>query len=101
MYCFFVLSVWFEPTDVHKASKPLQIAEYRSAIAYTSPNLAELKRMVETIQPGFSYLKEVNLNETIEDIKEPLIKSCKPLLDTMQCVMITLGKLGVMVNTFF
>lgn len=90
--------VWYEPTDVRKASKPLEIVEYRSAIAYTSPNLAELKRMVGTIQPGLPYLNEVNLNQTIEEIQEPLIKACRPLLDTMQCVMITLGKLGMMVK---
>lgn len=95
---FNLFSVWYEPTDVHKASKPLRKLEYRSAIAYTSPNLAELKQMVNFIQPGLHCLNEINLNKTIEEIEGPLIEACRPLLDTMQLVMITLGKLGMTVN---
>lgn len=70
----------------------------RSVIAYTSPNLSELKRIVDTIQPGLSYIDDLNLSQTIEEIQEPLAKLCLPLLDTTQCIMITLGKLGMMVK---
>jgi hypothetical protein len=54
--------------------------------------------MVDFIQPGLPDIRDVNLSQTIEEIQEPLAKSCIPLLDTMQCIMITLGKLGMMVK---
>jgi hypothetical protein len=84
---------------VNKASKPLKLVGSRSAIAYTSPNLSELKKMVDFLQPELlDIIRHVNLNQTIEEIQEPLAKSCIPLLDTMQCIMITLGRLGMMVK---
>jgi hypothetical protein len=98
MFFYFYFLVWYEPTDVNKASKPLKLVGCRSAIAYTSPNLSELKKMVDFIQPGLPDIRDVNLSQTIEEIQEPLAKSCIPLLDTMQCIMITLGKLGMMVK---
>ncbi|XP_045028924.1 uncharacterized protein LOC116921268 isoform X2 [Daphnia magna] len=89
--------VWYEPTDTKKAAKPFTIVGCRSAIAYTSPNLSELKKIVETIQPGLSCKNDLNLNQTIEEIQDPLTKLCIPLLDTAQCIMVTLGKLGMMI----
>ena len=91
--------MWYEPTDINKATKPLQCPDW-SSIAYASPNLAELKKMVQVVNPGVN-IDGIHLNLHPDDIKEPITQSCVRLLDTLTCVLVTLGKLGVMVGFGF
>ena len=95
----YFFAVWYEPTDVHKASKPFLCRDW-SALAYTSPNLAELKRIVEAVRPSLK--KDVECIDpqklhNIEEIRKPVTESCRPLLETMNCIMVTLGQHGMMV----
>ena len=93
--------VWFEPTDVHKAWKPFRNPEEGrwSALAYTSPNLAELKKIVETIRPGTfkNSLIVMKDSQDRDGFRQAIVEACLPILERMHCVMVTLGKEGMMV----
>ena len=41
---FFFVAVWFEPTDLSKATKPFQTG-IKQPVVYTSPNFNELRAM--------------------------------------------------------
>ena len=53
------LTVWFEPTEVRKARKLLQVPrEFWSSLTYISPNLRELESLTQTIVSGAGQLNE-------------------------------------------
>ena len=88
--------MFYEPTDINKAGKPFQSPHW-STIAYTSPNLDELKKMVQVVSPHL-VMDKINLQQPLDAIRAPIIESCRPLLDQMSCILVTLGRLGLMVT---
>ncbi|XP_043083149.1 pseudouridine-metabolizing bifunctional protein C1861.05 [Puntigrus tetrazona] len=84
--------VWFEPTDADKACKPF-LSESWKALSYTSPNLAELCTMNHTL--GLPTPTE--LPRSLEDVLGCVPALSRPLLEHLNCVVVTLGALGVMV----
>uniref|UniRef100_A0A8C1GC44 Zgc:136858 n=1 Tax=Cyprinus carpio TaxID=7962 RepID=A0A8C1GC44_CYPCA len=84
--------VWFEPTDADKACKPFLSESWR-ALSYTSPNLAELCTMNHTL--GLPTPTE--LPRSLEDVLGCVPALSRPLLEHLNCVVVTLGALGVMV----
>lgn len=86
-------SVWYEPTDVNKASKPISLRHW-SSVAYASPNWAELLKMVQFANPKMEVGRHI---QDIKEIREHAAELCRPLLQTMDCVLITLGEHGFMV----
>lgn len=98
--CFFVSTVWYEPTDLRKATKPFLACETWNGIAYTSPNLAELKNMIATITSEKHLINGLSLDQPIEEISEPIIEASRPLLDHMHCIMVTLGRHGMLASFY-
>ncbi|ROL43935.1 Pseudouridine-metabolizing bifunctional protein [Anabarilius grahami] len=86
------LVIWFEPTDADKACKPF-LSESWKALSYTSPNLAELCTMNHTL--GLPTPTE--LPRSLEDVLGCVPTLCRPLLEHLHCVVVTLGALGVLV----
>lgn len=86
------VAVWFEPTDADKACKPF-LSESWKALSYTSPNLAELCTMNHTL--GLPIPTE--LPRSLEDVLGCVPALSRPLLEHLNCVVVTLGALGVMV----
>lgn len=86
------IPVWFEPTDADKACKPF-LSESWKSLSYTSPNLAELCTMNQTL--GLPIPRE--LPKSLEDVLSCVPALSRPLLDHLHCVVVTLGSLGVVV----
>ncbi|XP_067292690.1 uncharacterized protein zgc:136858 [Pseudorasbora parva] len=84
--------VWYEPTDADKACKPF-LSESWKALSYTSPNLAELCTMNHTLDLP----TPTELPRSLEDVLGCVPGLCRPLLDHLHCVVVTLGSLGVLV----
>ncbi|XP_052452958.1 uncharacterized protein zgc:136858 isoform X2 [Carassius gibelio] len=84
--------VWFEPTDADKACKPF-LSESWKALSYISPNLAELCTMNHTL--GLPTPTE--FPRSLEDVLGCVPALSRPLLEHLNCVVVTLGALGVMV----
>ncbi|XP_051976137.1 uncharacterized protein zgc:136858 [Xyrauchen texanus] len=84
--------VWFEPTDADKACKPFLSVSWKS-LSYTSPNLAELCTMNQTI--GLPTPSE--LPKSLEDVLSCVPALSRPLLEHLHCVVVTLGSQGVLV----
>ncbi|XP_007252903.3 uncharacterized protein zgc:136858 [Astyanax mexicanus] len=84
--------VWYEPTDADKACKPF-LSESWKALSYTSPNLAELCTMNRTLHLP---TPEV-LPDSPEDVLSCAASLSRPLLEHLNCVVVTLGSLGVLV----
>ncbi|XP_026991445.2 pseudouridine-metabolizing bifunctional protein C1861.05 isoform X1 [Tachysurus fulvidraco] len=84
--------VWYEPTDADKACKPF-VSESWKALSYTSPNLAELCTMNRTLLLPTPQV----LPSSLEDVLGCAAALSRPLLEHLQCVVVTLGALGVLV----
>lgn len=107
---FLYFTVWFEPTDVHKAGKPFRLESGQQsrweAIAYSSPNLAELNRMVEAVRlldghrTKAQAIRMEDHDVDIEGFYKAVVESCLLLLERMDCVLVTLGKKGIMVTPY-
>ena len=98
-------SVWFEPTCLLKAKKPFSSDAWQN-ITYTSPNLNELRTMnlAVTKQPDPRWKEEDNQSlyektteRKVEDIIDECLHLCQPLLSYIHCVIVTLGKDGILV----
>ncbi|KAJ6660044.1 hypothetical protein lerEdw1_018242 [Lerista edwardsae] len=85
------LAVFYEPTDVDKASKPFFSDSWR-ALACTSPNLQELRAIVQTL----GYPVPADLPSKPEDIIKTAMTLVCPLLRQLHCAVITLGQHGVL-----
>ncbi|XP_063052293.1 uncharacterized protein zgc:136858 [Engraulis encrasicolus] len=83
--------VWFEPTDADKASKPFLCDSWK-ALTYTSPNLAELCTMNHTLGLPTPPV----LPESLEEALSCAASLSRPLLEHLQCVVVTLGPMGVL-----
>ncbi|XP_011605810.2 pseudouridine-metabolizing bifunctional protein C1861.05 [Takifugu rubripes] len=86
------LNVWFEPTDSDKARKPF-LSDAWKALSYTSPNLAELRAMNETL--GFQ-TPEV-LPSSPDEVLALAVVLARPLLEHIHCLIVTLGANGLLV----
>lgn len=58
----FNFPVWFEPTDVSRVERALQGNAWRSAVAYASPNLNELRIMHDTVMKKTTPLLKGNFS---------------------------------------
>uniref|UniRef100_A0AAY4C140 Carbohydrate kinase PfkB domain-containing protein n=1 Tax=Denticeps clupeoides TaxID=299321 RepID=A0AAY4C140_9TELE len=86
----FAVPVWFEPTDADKACKPF-LSQSWKALTYTSPNLTELCTMNRALGlPTPAGLRLVLLINCAAALS-------RPLLEHIQCVIVTLGSMGVLV----
>ncbi|XP_070612428.1 uncharacterized protein [Erythrolamprus reginae] len=85
------LAVYYEPTDVNKASKPFLSESWRG-LTCISPNLRELRAISQTLgNPG-----PTDLPSKVEDIIKTAIALAYPLLRGLHCVVVTLGQHGVL-----
>lgn len=99
---FHLLVVWFEPTCMMKSGLPFQSAAWEN-ITYASPNVHELRTMSDTVveyhkaarHPKAEKLRsrEKSLENTIEEC----ILLSQPLMTRIHCLIITLGRNGVLV----
>lgn len=83
----FFVSVFFEPTDRRKATKPLLI---KRRITLASPNLPELHAMANFLKPDFKLSQTTEINEIIE--------LCKIISDFVEIIIVTLGAKGVLTS---
>uniref|UniRef100_A0A4W5MSH5 Zgc:136858 n=1 Tax=Hucho hucho TaxID=62062 RepID=A0A4W5MSH5_9TELE len=83
--------VWYEPTDCDKACKPF-LSDSWKALAYTSPNLAELC----TMNKALGFPTPAVLPSSLEEVLSCAMALARPLLDHLQCVVVTLGAMGVL-----
>ncbi|XP_072519956.1 uncharacterized protein [Salminus brasiliensis] len=84
--------VWYEPTDADKACKPF-LSDSWKALSYTSPNLAELCTMNHTLHLPTPDV----LPNSPNDVLSCAAALSRPLLEHLNCVVVTLGALGVLV----
>ncbi|XP_038636880.1 uncharacterized protein zgc:136858 isoform X2 [Scyliorhinus canicula] len=85
------IPVLFEPTDSISACKPFKSDSWKS-LAYTSPNLMELRAMNETL--GLPVPAE--LPSVMDEVIGVALDMSRPLLKHLQCVIVTLGEQGVL-----
>ncbi|XP_059049149.1 uncharacterized protein LOC131844312 isoform X2 [Achroia grisella] len=78
--------VFFEPTDIRKAIKPLN---FRCHLMYTSPNISELRAMAKYVSPT------INTSHTTDEVSE-IIELAKVLKD-IQVLIVTMGAKGVII----
>uniref|UniRef100_UPI00398ED3BA uncharacterized protein isoform X2 n=1 Tax=Pristiophorus japonicus TaxID=55135 RepID=UPI00398ED3BA len=83
--------VLFEPTDITNACKPFETDSWK-ALAYTTPNLMELRAMNEAL--GLPVPAE--LPSVIDDVIGVALDMSRPLLEHLQCAIVTLGQHGVL-----
>ncbi|XP_059834071.1 uncharacterized protein zgc:136858 [Hypanus sabinus] len=83
--------VLFEPTDFSSACKPFKTESWKS-LTYTSPNLMELWAMNQAL--GLPVPTE--LPSAVDEVVEVALRMSRPLLKHLQCVIVTLGKHGVL-----
>ncbi|XP_072001353.1 uncharacterized protein [Engystomops pustulosus] len=83
--------VCYEPTDIDKASKPFTSNSWK-ALTYISPNLKELLSINKTL----GYVEDMDIPCRLEDIVDTAISLSLPLLESIQCVIVTLGAQGVL-----
>ncbi|XP_061085884.1 uncharacterized protein zgc:136858 [Conger conger] len=87
----YAVPVWYEPTDTDKAPKPFLSDSWRN-LSYTSPNLAELCAMNQTL----GLPTPAVLPGEVGEVLGCAVALCRPLLEHLQCVLVTLGPLGVL-----
>ncbi|XP_070209604.1 uncharacterized protein [Littorina saxatilis] len=87
--------VWFEPTDVHKATKPFMTSAWKH-LTYTSPNLHEAACMWMSVtgQPE----KMLSESASVEEMLKVAVDYCTDLLHHIPVVMVTLGKYGLLLG---
>ncbi|KAJ8373715.1 hypothetical protein SKAU_G00042950 [Synaphobranchus kaupii] len=83
--------VWYEPTDADTACKPF-FSESWKTLSYTAPNLAELCAMNQTL----GLPTPAVLPSDPDEVLGCAATLSRPLLEHLQCVVVTLGPLGVL-----
>ena len=98
------IPVVFEPTCVMKAAKPFATDCWKD-ITFATPNLNELRTMNRLVRnhDEFTDESESETND-VEDLSKPLdeilrecVELCRPLMDHISTIIVTLGKYGVVV----
>ncbi|KAJ8321975.1 hypothetical protein KUTeg_000446 [Tegillarca granosa] len=95
--------VWFEPTDVHKAAKPLQ-TKVKKGLTYSSPNLNELRSMYTCLTGGTVDGETDTLEAdemSVDTVLEEAVRLSKVVVKEIPVVMVTLGKHGLMLATTY
>ncbi|XP_066982604.1 uncharacterized protein [Macrobrachium rosenbergii] len=87
--------VWYEPTDIQKATKPWLTGRGHS-VSFSSPNLNELRALCSHLDLGEIALIPEDKDEMLEHLPN-ILKTTAPLLEHMKGLMITMGKLGFMI----
>ncbi|EDO34183.1 predicted protein, partial [Nematostella vectensis] len=102
------IPVWFEPTCIMKAGIPFETDCWKH-ITYASPNLKELRTMSDAAvkhhklprHPRFGENSEAvassDSSRNLDDIIEECLLLAQPLLAHIHCLVVTLGKNGVLV----
>ncbi|XP_024137580.1 pseudouridine-metabolizing bifunctional protein C1861.05 [Oryzias melastigma] len=85
------INVWYEPTDVERASKPFLSDAWKS-LSYSSPNMAELCNMNKTLGIATPNVLPTSLDE----ILHVAVSLSRPLLEHLHCLVVTLGSNGVL-----
>ena len=97
--------MWFEPTNLLKADKPFHSDLWQN-ITYASPNIFELRTMYNAVTKQSNNENEHSSGDwatdpfmtmSLDDIISKSITMCHPLLQHLHCVIVTLGKHGVLV----
>ncbi|KAF6207111.1 hypothetical protein GE061_018350 [Apolygus lucorum] len=86
------IPVWFEPTDVLKSQKPFNTNLW-TTISCSSPNLFELKEMASAA--GVRLDEELLLNN-VDGLLKQLLYLGQPLVEHIPILMVTMGKLGML-----
>nr|XP_045613763.1 ribokinase-like [Procambarus clarkii] len=87
--------VWYEPTDIQKATKPWREGRGR-AVTFSSPNLNELRALCSYL--GLGGVGEVPASsEDLHGMLQQVLATAAPLLETMHGLIVTLGANGFMV----
>jgi hypothetical protein len=100
--CFYL--VVFEPTCVMKAAKPFTTECWKN-ITFTTPNINELRTMNRLVRKHEEFTDEPenelnDVEDSSEDLDEILrecVELCRPLMDHISTIIVTLGKHGVLV----
>jgi hypothetical protein len=100
-----LIIVWFEPTEVRKAKKILQVPrEVLPALRYLSPNLRELMSITQidpsndlsngtlSASPGTNNTFNFDLSQF-----QPLYEECFTLFVGLELILFTRGQAGVQV----
>ena len=86
--------MWFEPTDLTLASKPLQLG-FTPKIDYISPNFQELCSIVEYVtKTSVNRSTSADLNSMVDAAR----KMALILLPIFPNIIVTLGKHGLLVS---
>lgn len=85
------IPVLFEPTDPCNARKPFETDGWK-ALAYTTPNLMELQAMNRAL--GLPVTAE--LPRELDGVIDAALEMSRPLLKHLQCVIVSLGREGVL-----
>ncbi|XP_037799918.1 uncharacterized protein LOC119594918 [Penaeus monodon] len=89
--------VWYEPTDIQKASKPWKTGR-GDKVTFSSPNLNELQSICRHLSLGeLPPHDHVTDGEDLTDLLRAIVHTAAPLLDTMSALMVTLGPQGFMI----
>jgi pseudouridylate synthase / pseudouridine kinase len=89
------LTVFYEPTDPFIADKPFQLDPklYRQ-IKFMSPNLNELRKIVQTLKPSSS-LSTASFASYEGDLRiDEIAQLCEELRDTVENIIVTVGSHG-------
>lgn len=88
--------LFFEPTDLRKACLPLK-SPTPSAMVYTSPNLSELKAMLETIPGGNQHLPKVTATSEKSDVTRIATEAVKLISHYgISVLLATMSEAGVL-----
>lgn len=85
------IPVLFEPTDPCNARKPFETDGWK-ALVYTTPNLMELQAMNRAL--GLPVTAE--LPRELDAVIDAALEMSRPLLKHLQCVIVSLGREGVL-----
>ena len=84
--------VWFEPTEVRKAKKIMEILpELRTAVHYISPNMLELFN-ITSMMPAYEH------KSTTKEMLKKSFTLCFNLFPNLRLILLTQGKKGIMVS---
>ncbi|KAK9512827.1 hypothetical protein O3M35_001157 [Rhynocoris fuscipes] len=85
-------TIWFEPTDVLKSTKPFQ-SNFWKSMTCISPNINELVAMANAI--GVTLKDDIDYSDTNILLKQ-LSYLAAPLAEHIPLIMVTMGKRGLM-----
>ncbi|KAK3854883.1 hypothetical protein Pcinc_038681 [Petrolisthes cinctipes] len=103
--CLSLFAVWYEPTDIDKASKPW-VGGRGHLLSFASPNLNELRSICTYLDLGklmdSKAVAAVGKNSSEEENKtqqllKTVLTTAAPLLTSLHALMVTLGPLGFMI----